>query len=152
MARDDFAIQGADQFLRLSKALKAAGQTEVRKELNKALRDATKPLIVETRAAAGQRLPQRGGLARRMSKAPQRVKVSTGRDPGVSIVLKAQPGIKNGTIRHPVFGGPAFVTQRVDGTWWDDTLEAGAPRVLPEIEKALAAVARQVLNQTKPGA
>jgi hypothetical protein len=142
---DDFSVRGADQFLALSQRLKQAGQTELRKELAKGVRDAAKPLIAKTRQAARSSLPQRGGLAARYARQAQRVRTSTGqKTAGVSITLKGQPGITSGRIRHPVFGTDKFVTQRVDGEWWDDTLAASAPDVLVGIEVAMGRVARKI--------
>ena len=66
---DSFQVKGAEKFLRLSKSLKIAGDLEMRRELNRALREVTKPLIAETRAAAEERLPKRGGLNRSVAKA-----------------------------------------------------------------------------------
>lgn len=148
----DFRVTGADDFLKVSKALKAMGATEVRKELNKALVDAAKPLIKDTRAAALAKLPTSGGLAKRMSKAPQRVRVRTGnKNAGVAIVLPGkQPGFLTGEIRRPVFGrknaagGRVMVTQQINGDWFDGTLDAGAARVLPEMEKAVLRIAAKI--------
>jgi hypothetical protein len=150
---DDFEVHGADQFLRLSKALKEAGQTGLRKELNKGLREATKPLIAQTRVAAS-RLPQRGGLAARVAKTPQRVQVRTGRDPGVRIVVpKSSSGARAadaGQVRHPVFGNrKVWVTQKVTGGWFSDTLRDGASVVRPKLRDALEAIADRVVKEAK---
>lgn len=155
----DFEIRGADDFYRLSKALKEAGHTgkgSLRNELNKRIRDATKPLIRETRENAARTLPSRGGFAARVAKAPQRVQTRTGRDPGVRIVVGKRrgdgaQGANRGTIRHPVFGRDQFVSQRVTPGWFDKPLEAGASKVRPEIEKAIESVAEQVVKGVRRG-
>ena len=148
----DFEVTGADQFLRLSKALKHAGRTQLRKELNAGMRKAAKSLIPKTRAAAlDGRLPDAGGLAQRIAKAPQRVQVRTGKDPGVSIVAgKAGSGARAadvGFIRHPVFGRDQFVTQAVEPGWFSKTLQDAAPDVVPDLERALADVADRVVRE-----
>lgn len=149
----DFDVRGADEFARLSKALKSAGRTELRKQLNKKLRDATKPLIAETRQAAGD-LPSRGGFAALVAKEPQRVQVRTGdKTAGVRIVVGKKSGgaraADQGSIRHPVFGRPVFVTQSVKPGWFTETLRDSAPTVRPFLEQALEDVARQVVNEAR---
>lgn len=148
----DFEITGADQMLRLSKALKAAGRTELRKELNKGLRKATKPLIAQTRVAALATLPYRGGLAAQVAREPQRVQVKTGRDPGVRIVVGQKRGgaqaADAGSIRHPVFGRDEWVEQSVTPGWFSDTLDEQAEGVLPDLEEAVEKVMSDVVQQT----
>lgn len=149
---DDFTIHGAEQFLRLSKALKAAGRTEIRKELNKRLQVAAKPLIAKTRSSARQKLPAHGGLAERVARAPQRVQVRTGGDPGVRIVVgkdkSGARGANEGKVRHPVFGNrEVFVDQTVEPGWFDEPLEAAAPEVRPHLEQALETIAERVVRE-----
>lgn len=144
---DSFQVKGAEKFLRLSKSLKIAGDLEMRRELNRALREVTKPLIAETRAAAEERLPKRGGLNRSVAKAKQRVQIRTGaKTAGVRIVASgAVRGADAGTVRHPVFGNrKKFVSQTVPGGWFDKTLEGSAPEVRAEIEAAMSRVERQI--------
>jgi hypothetical protein len=149
----DFEVRGAEEFLKLSRALKQAGRTELRKELNKGLRDAAKPLVAKTRAAALGSLPQRGGLAARVAGEPQRVQVRTGRDAGVRIVVAKRnggaAGANRGVVRHPVFGRDVFVEQQVPSGWFDDTLNASAPEVRPELKAALERVAQRVVDQAR---
>lgn len=151
---DDFEIRGADQFLALSKALKHAGRGELRKELNKGMKKAAKPLIAESKKAALAKLPQRGGLARQVAKEPHRVQTRTGRVPGVRIVVGKKRGgarsTNRGFIRHPVFGNREnWVTQEVPPGWFDVTMKAGAPVVRPELQQAIERVADQVVRDAK---
>lgn len=151
---DDFEVHGADQFLALSKALKHAGRGELRKELNKGMREAAKPLVKQSRQAALAKLPQRGGLAKQVAKEPQRVQTRTGRVPGVRIVVGKKNGgarsANRGFIRHPVFGNREnWVTQEVPPGWFDDTMKAGAPVVRPELQKAIDRVAEQVIRDAR---
>ena len=139
----------ADDFLRASKALKAAGKTEMRKALNKELRTAAKPLIPKARAAALRLLPSRGGLAKAVSRSPQRVQVRTGQDTaGVRVVVGKRRGsaaraANDGKVRHPVFGTGVFVEQAVPPGWFDDTMRREGPSVKPAVESAI----RDVLDQ-----
>lgn len=148
----DITVHGADDFLRLSKALKAAGRTELRKELNKGLRDAAKPLIPRTRAAARERLPREGGFGDQIAREPQRVQVRTGLDTaGVRIVVGKRMGgaraANRGTVRHPVFGTGRWVDQEVEPGWFDETLEREAPGTArPALDAAIDAVLDRVVR------
>lgn len=148
---DDFAVQGADQFYELSKALKHAGKTELRKELNKAMRDGAKPLIPKARAEALKRLPQRGGLAKQISKEPARVQTRTGKDPGVRVVVGKKRGgarsANRGVIRHPVFGNrDVWVDQPVPPGWFDDPMRASAPEIRKALAQGIEDVAAKVVR------
>lgn len=150
----DFEVQGADQFLRLSKALKHAGRGELRKELNRSLRESAKPLIKDTKAAARSRLPKRGGLAALVARAPQRVQVRTGRDPGVRIVVgkngSGARGAEQGRVRHPVFGNKnVWVTQSVPKGWFSEPIKAGAPKVRRDLEDVLEQIADRIVREAK---
>ncbi len=143
-------VGGAEEFLAASKRLKDAGNLGLRREMYTAVRRAARPLIAQTRSAALAQLPQRGGLARRFARNPQRVQARTGATTaGVGIVMpRAKAGrktITEGRIRHPVFGrlDESWVEQQVSGTWWDETLEAGAPLVRREISAAVDRTMRQ---------
>lgn len=150
----DFEIRGADEVLRLSKALKHAGRGDLRKALNAGIRKAAKPLIAKSKAEAKTRLPQRGGLAAAIARTPQRVQVRTGKDPGVRIVVGgkggAARGANAGTIRHPVFGNrDVWVSQKVRPGWFEEPMEGGAPEVRRHIEDALNDVAERVVKEAK---
>lgn len=149
------ADDGVEDFLRLSKALKAAGRTELRKELNKAMRGAVKPLIPKTRARALATLPQRGGLAKSVARTPQRVQVRTGlQTAGVRLVVgrngSGARGANQGSIRHPVFGDPdVWVDQSVPSGWFDDTVEGEFPQIRRAVEKAMKSIAEQVVRDAR---
>lgn len=155
------AITGAEDFLKLSKALKHAGRTTLRKELNKGLREASKPLIASTRKAARERLPKSGGLAELVAKTPQRVQVRTGaQTAGVRIVVvKSKSGARRanrGVLRHPVFADSSkdrrdwtWVDQKVNSDWFDGPLREGAPLVVPHLRAAMEKVAQQIVREAK---
>jgi hypothetical protein len=151
-------VRGGDDFYRLSKALKAAGLTELRKELNKELRKAAKPLIPVTRAVARRVVPEAGGLAAAVVKARQRVQVRTGaQTAGVRITVSSNRSAARslndtGTVRHPVHGSDRWVTQQVPGAkgWFDETLNREAPDVaVPAIEAAIEAVAERIVREAR---
>lgn len=135
------STKGANDFLALSKRLKAAGETGLRKELNKTMRDAAKPLIPKVRAAARASLPKGGGLNERIARKPYRVQVRTGaRTAGVRIVgTKVDPRINEGRVYHPVFGRKPGVVQRVPEAegYFDDTLAEAGPQVRRDVLDAL---------------
>jgi hypothetical protein len=134
----------ANDFLKASKALKAAGETGLRRELHKNVKQAVRPLIPQARAAARSQLPKRGGLAKRVAGSPMRTKISTGRNRyGVRIEVVAGGGrgarrSNRGVIRHPVYGNrDRWVSQRVPDGWFDDTMRAATPAIRKNVEKAI---------------
>lgn len=155
----DFRVDGADQFLALSKALKAAGRTELRRELNNGMKRAARPLVKVAKDAARNTFPSSGGLAAREAKIPFRPQTRTGRDPGVSIVAPGKYVVgkttnANGTFRHPVFASGdqtrrewTWVTQRLGNQgWFDEAMTGAAPMVVRELEQALQNIADQVVR------
>jgi hypothetical protein len=149
---DDFSVRGADEFLKLSKALKHAGNGPLRKELTASIKRTAKPLIADTRAEALRRLPQRGGLAKQVAREPQRIQVRTGaKTAGVRVVVgKRQGGARGanaGRLRHPVFGNrDVWVNQSVPPGWFDKPLKAGAPKVRRGLEQTLEEIAQKVIR------
>lgn len=136
-------LNGADEFLRVSKALKAAGDTDLRKELHKAVQLAAKPLIPKVREAARSNLPRKGKLNERIAKKPYRSQTRTGvNTAGVRIVgTKVDPRINaQGRIAHPVFGRPgSTVVQHDSGTkgYFDETLRESAPQVQEDVVRVV---------------
>lgn len=147
----DFTVHGAEGFLALSKALKAAGRTEMRKTLHKGMKDAVKPLVPKARESARESLPKTGGLNKLVASASIRPQVRTGRNAyGVRIVVGSKPGARStnrGVIRHPVFGNrEEWVEQKVSSGWFDDVMEAGVPAVRADVEAALARVVDDIIR------
>lgn len=144
----DFEVHGADQFLMLSKALKYAGRTDMRKKLHRGIAKAAKPLIPKARAEARRRLPQSGGLAAQVAKEPMRAQVRTGNDPGVRIVVGRKRGgarsANRGVVRHPVFGRDVWVDQAVRPGWFDESLMAEKRPIQRDVEVALQEVADEI--------
>lgn len=151
----ELQTKAGDDFYRLSKALKNAGKTELRKELNKGLRQGAKPLIPRARAEARRVLPHEGGLAERVARAPMRVQVRTGaQTAGVRIVVgKDRSGARRanqGEVRHPVFGNrEVWRTTKVPPGWFDRPMEHGAPYIRPELEKAMQRVIDKIAREAR---
>lgn len=140
------SVRGAEDFLALSKRLKATGQGELRKELARSLRLAVKPLTPKTRAEARHILPHAGGLAELVAKEPQRVQVRTGAaTAGVRLVVGKNKGAARaadaGAIRHPVFGTDRFVTQPVPPGWFTATAKGQSRNVRKDVLAVLETVA-----------
>lgn len=158
----------ADDFLKLSKALKAAGRTgkgSLRSELHSGMRAAAKPSIKEAQRVLGAALP--GPLAAKGRATKQQAKVSTGRDPGLRITVSYGPAGKGlsasnarrlnnqGVIRHPVYADAAnktrkqwkWVNQPASNArgWFDDTHTKNAREVRHEAEQAMERVANKVV-------
>jgi hypothetical protein len=154
-ASRDLEVSGVEQFIALSRALRRTNP-ELRKQMNKQLREAVKPLIPMTRQAALQRLPRRGGLAALVARVPQRVQVrSGGRDPGVRLVVPVRTGsgaraANRGVIRRRTFGREPWVDQPVTAGWFDDTVSQNGPRVArPAVEAALAATLQAIVDDAQ---
>lgn len=162
----DFQVTGADQFLRLSKALKAAGRKEMRKTLNAGMRNGAKPLIPLMKQAALDELPSGGGLNKTVAKRPVRAVTRTGASAGVKIIMaKTQPGYNVGVIRHPVHEGDKagrkgakergdkptpWVTQRIGpGHWFDETATENLHKVLPALERAIEDALQEIIQTAK---
>jgi hypothetical protein len=137
------AVQGANEFYRISKALKAAGQSGLRKEFHKSVTAAAKPLIPKVREQARKDLPKHGKLNERIAKKPYRAQARTGaQTAGVRIVgTKVDPRINNeGRIQHPVFGrAKSTVVQTVPGAkgYFDRPLQESGPQVQREVLNAM---------------
>lgn len=151
----DFEVRGAEDFLRLSKALKAAGRTELRKELNKAMKKAGKPLVKVARDAFRADLPSRGGAGAFMAGKKTEVVTRTGRDPGVSVrVNKQDPRLDSeGRLAHPVFnqrradGKRVYAVQQVKPRIFSDAIRTEAPAIRDDLEQALEDVAARIVRE-----
>lgn len=149
----DVEISGAEDFLRLSKALKHAGRKELRKELNREIKVAAKPIIKKTRARARADLPSGGGLNKIVAKEPQRIQVRTGaKTAGVRIVVGKKRGgaraANKGFIRHPVFGNrEVWVTQRVPSDWFDGPARESESELRRSVEKAMQEIVNRIVRE-----
>lgn len=147
----DFEVRGADDFLKLSKALKRAGRGDLRKELNKAMKVAAKPLVNVARDAFRSGLPSGGGLNAFMAKKPITVVTRTGKDPGVSVkVAKADPRLDSaGRLTHPVFGRRPNVVQQVQPGIFSTAMQAETPEIRGDLEQALENFAERIVREVR---
>lgn len=148
------AGSAADQFLELSKRLKATGQKELRNELNGAMRRTAKPLIPKVRAAARQRFPTEGGINVHYATKPMRAQTRTGAlTAGVRVVMpKTDPRVDSqGRIYHPVFGRKPGVVQRFPAVvgFFSETLRGSAPAISADLEKAVRDFLDRVVQDGK---
>lgn len=152
----------AEDAIRLSKALKAAGSNgkgSLRTELHKGLQAAVKPVLPKATDALAAAMPS--GVQARARRTKQAVQVKTGADPGIRIAVRyvkrgAGLGASNvrlanraGVIRHPVFGNrERWVNTRVPGArgWFDETYKEAAPLIRPGIEQVMQDVAEKVVR------
>lgn len=157
---DDFQVRGADDFLRLSKALKAAGHADLRKRLHKGMRDAVKKVMPEAERNLAEQLP----YLNRGKAVSQVVQVKTGRDPGVTVGMRygskrstnARLANSKGVFRHPVFADGEktrrewrWVDQPVPGAkgWFDKTYINAAPDIRRRIEAEMTDVVERIVRE-----
>lgn len=163
----DFDVKGADDFLKLSKALKGI-EPDLRKALHKGLRDAANRAKPKAAEALAEALPS--GLEGRGKRVKQAVQVKTGADPGVSIVMRygkagrglgasnAQRVNKHGEFRHPVFADGEltrkewwWVSQSVEAGegWFDKTYMNEAPAIRRDLEQVMEDIAEQIVRKAR---
>lgn len=162
----DFVVRGAEDFLRLSKALKDAGQTELRKELHNAMKRTARPLVraAKESAVADSGIPRSGGLAKKIARTGFRAQVRTGaKTAGLSVNAPGRfvtAGLLNrtGAFRHPVYGDPtqtrkewAWAPQQAPAAlgWFDRAMEAEGPAVRRAVFAAMAEVAEKVVRDAR---
>lgn len=122
-----FEVTGAEDLLKLSKNLKAAGRITERKDFHRDLTKALKPIVPEIREEIRTEYPKRGGLAARQAKRPITPKFKTGSDTaGLSITLRGVTMLlaeNYGRLRHPVFADKTKT--RKEWTWRDQVMPVG---------------------------
>lgn len=147
----DVELHGAEDLAKVARALKAAGDRDLRKELLRGFRMGAKPTIKDVRASALSTLPHRGGLATYVAKASigvrTRLSGSKGNEVGVQIKAKKGRGLaamNAGKFRHPVFGRKEFVTQKVTPGWFSKPIEKNADQIRSSLERVMAEVANKI--------
>lgn len=157
------SVQGADDFIRLSKALKAAGRTQMRKDLHKALRDAVKAHTPKAEQELAKYLPYLKG---RQKAVTQTAQVKTGRDPGVTVGVRfgskrstnARLANTKGVFRHPVYGRGnktrkewRWVDQPVPGAkgWFDRVWEESTPEVREQLRQVMQDIVERIVREAK---
>lgn len=143
----DFRITGAEDLEKLARRLKDAGNTELRKELLRGIREAGKDTIPKVRDAARAKLPRRGGFAESVARAPIGVRTrASGKSAGVRIARgKGGGNLKAGRLRHPVYGQrKVWREQKVDGDWFDDAIVGDAPQIRRKVLDVMDDIARKI--------
>lgn len=136
--------------------LRRAGDTDLLREVTRAMRDAVVPVQAEIRADLKPRLPDpyAAALAEDLRLGTS-VRTSE-RDPGVSVTGTTGKGRKlrnldAGRLTHPLFGSrEKWFTQEepsVQPGWFSGPAEAAEPRVRDGIEKALEDVAARAVSK-----
>lgn len=156
---EDFEVRGADEFLRLSKALKEAGRADLRKGLHKAMRDEAKPLVADAKEAALTDLPQSGGLAEHVARiAGFRAQVRTGDSTAGVRITAGKKGYSprslnnEGTVRHPVYGNTSnWVEQPVSSAqgWFERAMQKRAPVVAERLEQVIEDTAQEIVREAQ---
>lgn len=143
----ELRLVGADALSDVAKDLRRVGDKDLKKQMNRALRAATKPAIAETRKFARDLLPRRGGLNERVARSRFRTKIRTGANPSVRITATGLDARLNsqGRDRHPVYGNrDAWVEQKVKPGWFDVPMRRGSRHVREELVRAIDEVAKQL--------
>lgn len=141
-------VQGGDQLAALAKRFKDAPK-ELRSGFTKAITKAVVPLKKAAKRSAQDRLPARGGLARRVAKTTLRHKRRAGASAGIRIeantnAVKDPLRLDRGRAKHPTYGHKPWVLQDVRKGWFTDPMQEGAPLVRRELTTVMDDIARQI--------
>lgn len=144
----DLAVTGRTEIKAASRRIREQGNPRiVRRELNRALREAAIPAVEHVKQAA-LHLPaksHRGILRQRIANSVSAQSKSSGRNPNVSVrVSRAKMKDKapvpqlmdRGPFRHPVFGREKFVTQEGHPQWFEKTVARDVPIVRERVIEA----------------
>lgn len=139
----ELQLQG-DALRALQRKLKAMDAKELRRELNKGIREGAKPLVDDARAAARANLPREGGLAERIATKPTAIS-STATGVRVRVRGSDATSLDRGILRHPVFGNrDVWVTRNIRPGWFTDAMKREAPKVRPHILAAMERIAEKI--------
>ena len=145
-------VTGKEGLARLARALRDLDEKDLRLELLRGLRKASKPMVPAARAAALTGLPKRGGLAADVAGAKWGVQTRLGgQGTGVRIVGAWSSDGKqhdlakmdSGVIRHPVWdhreAGRKWEAQTAGVTagWFSNAMQALAPEFRDEIQNVM---------------
>jgi len=146
-------VTGTEDLAALTRALRDAGESGkgLRKELYAGLNRATKPIRADMIAAIPASLPSRGGLASEVHRSTKLATSTTGGGSNVGVRIRAR-GKHNirlmnaGTVRHPVFGRGAWVSQTAGVTkgFLDKAFRKSEPKVRDAVLDAIRIVAAQI--------
>lgn len=160
MARTSITVTGAQSLARLGRALKEQGRADLRKDLLRGVRKASKPMVPAARAAAEEWLPHSGGLAADIAGARWGVRTRLqGRGAGVRITGAWTSGgrkhdlaaMDSGELRHPVWGHTEldrkWVAQEIHAGWFSDAMNNLAPEIRQELLQVIDEIARRLKDK-----
>jgi hypothetical protein len=145
-------MDAADELRSIARRLREAGNGGMMRRVSAAMRQEARPMVVDVKAAALERLPHRGGLAARVAGERVTVSVTTGaRTAGVRLLMRAHDAkaTNAGYVRHPVYGrSDSWVTQQIPRAagWWTDTLRARSGRVRSRVVEAMRQTANDIMR------
>jgi hypothetical protein len=159
----DVDVRGAVQLRDVARAIRTAERADLRKEMLRALRTATKPLATAIREGIPASVPS-GYAAVLLPATRVTTKTKTSGWPAVTVTAMAKGrkderdlrAVNAGKLRHPVFGrirrtrrtpggkSMPWVLQRVPGGFFDRAVEGHADDVRDAIGEALDVIAEQI--------
>lgn len=153
----EFELRGAVKLARVAKALQQEGDAGkgFRRDLQSGLVKATKPVRKDLKAAIPDALPRRGGLAAKVS-SDSSFALATSKNHGAAVGVRIQGkrrGLRggslrrfnSGTVRHPVFGRDAWVSQTAGVS--KGFLDRAFAKSQPEIKKAVLSAIETTKNR-----
>lgn len=135
-------IEGAAKLHAVSAELKELGDGKLRRELTKAIREATKPMKDAVHESFLSKLPKRGGLNELVARARITNAIKNG-SKSSGVTLRAEnanaslKAIDGGTVRHRVYGRGPWVSQSVTPGSFTDPVVEHTPAVQAAVIKAL---------------
>lgn len=150
----EIKVEGADQLHKVYKEINALGAKDLRKQLTKAIREATAPTKTLIKERELAKLPKKGGLAKTTARnrISNRVRMSQ-RDPGVSINIIADYDVgamNRGRLRHPVFARKGqkvrWVNQKIEPGIITEPIDETKPQVQEAIKMELQKIANHLHN------
>jgi hypothetical protein len=146
---------GAEQFAALSRRLKEAGETGLRRELGRALNEAAKPITREIKDPGNLRryMPHRYAETLADDLAVSTVGKGSVRDPGVRIAARGRASkrkvtqVNDGVLTHPLFGDREHWFAQLRGMragFFDDPCKRSGPQVREKILAAMHETAMKI--------
>jgi hypothetical protein len=152
-------IKGQDEVKAASRRIREHGNPRViRKEFNKALREAANPAVQDVKAAA-LALPAKSHrriLRQRIADSASAQVKSTGKNPSVKVRISrvrmkdkalVPQLMDRGPFRHPVFNRETWVTQPGHPGWFERAVEKSVPQIRERVKEAADDIARRVVEK-----
>lgn len=149
----DFYVTGADQFGRLARHLKEAGDKELRSELYKGINRAVKPIRRDVKNNLGTYMPQRYADVLKPSLRLTVGKKTGARSAGIALkgrargqaALRDLKPLDSGKLRHPLFGNRKhWKVTRIKRGFFSEQVHKHADTVRRDISNAMDDVSRKI--------